>query len=768
MPRSNQFIGVIVIGAFVFMALGFGLYKVDRLLVLQTKLIEASLEIGLEISTAHLHFHEALSSKNLQEIDQVWHHLEIADRYALAVLEGGRIKGNKVPLSSDLISRAHADAVRKELAKLKQATMTWLEDGKTSDDLVSHSENCATQFGLPVEHARKLETAIKEAVKADMVYFRSVQIALMVLCLICAGWIVFWIRQNDRKLLKNFFAIDQAKRNLEEEIVAREKVQNELKEKERLLRATLESTADGILVVDSSGKTVMVNGRFVQIWSIPDELLAERDDDKMLAFVLDQLTDPQEFLSKVRALYQSVDEDSDTLFFKDGRVIRRYSCPLLGDKKICGRVWSFRDITEQTRAEKALTESEESYRDMLKHLSSGILIHATDTTVISANPAACDLFGMTENLVRGRKFSDPIWSFVDTDNKPLPTEKIPVNQVLRTSEATVPMIIGFQNQNESDPRWLLANAFPLFDRYKTIQRVVMSLVDITVVSSDPRDLNCKTPESDGSFSSEDDSILSQVKTACLAASGQMAGQIAHDYNNLLSPLVAYPELLKGLIPSDSDGQNLLSEMSDGAAAMIDINQRLLDFSQRTQSSQASVDLNTLALRVIREKIGDSQVYHVTTELCDELPEIEGSASQISTALGNLLDNATEAMPDGGLITIATSVRQFKTNQTEPVDLSDGEYIELAVTDSGPGLSNSQQQKIFDPFFSTREVDLKRGAGLGLCIAWAIMKGHHGFIDLKSRQGCGSTFYLIFPMTTREQSVPTKPLVNKSQTPSQST
>lgn len=765
MPRSNQLIGVIFIGVFVFIALGYGLYKVDRLSILQTKLIEASLEIGLEISDAHLHFHEALSKKSPQEIDQVWLHLETADRYALAILEGGRIKGNQVPESSDFASRAHADAVREDLTKLKQATMIWLGQGPVDDSLLSHSADCNKQFELPVMHARKLEAAIKDAVKADMLYFRTVQIALMALSLACAGWIIFWIRQNDRKQLQNFYAIEETKRNLEEETVARDEVQKELKEKERLLRATLESTADGILVVNSSGKTMMVNGRFIQIWKIPDDLLAERDDDKMLDFVLEQLENPREFMTKVRALYQSADEDTDTLHFKNGRVIQRYSCPLLEDKEVCGRVWSFRDITEQTNAEKALTESEESYRDTLKHLSSGILVHAADTTVISANPAACDLLGMTENRVRGMKFSDPLWQFVDVDNKPLPTDRIPVNQALATSEPTEPTIIGYRNGDNDEPRWLLANAFPLFDRKKNIQRVVMSLVDVTGLNSSEKKSTGSSHGSLNNNSIDDNSILSPVKAASMAATARMAGQIAHDYNNLLGPLVAYPELLKDTIPSDSDGQELLREMCEGAELMTQINQKLLDFGQRTESEPALIDLNALVELVIHENIDDDQQGRIITELSDELPEIKGSATKISTALGNLLDNAKEAIPDGGSITVTTAVRHLSANGSEHVGIPEGEYIELAVTDSGPGVPNSQTPNIFEPFYSTRQVDRQRGAGLGLSIAWAIMKGHNGFIDMKSRQGYGSTFYLIFPVATQAELSQAKPPADSPEIPS---
>ena len=122
-----------------------------------------------------------------------------------------------------------------------------------------------------------------------------------------------------------------------------------------LLEATIESTTDGILVVNSSGNMVLYNQKFVELWGIPDSILKTRDDGQALKHVLAQLKDPDEFLAKVNELYAHPDDESfDTLEFNDGRIFERYSKPQRIDGKSIGRVWNFRDVTQLKKGEETL------------------------------------------------------------------------------------------------------------------------------------------------------------------------------------------------------------------------------------------------------------------------------------------------------------------------------------------------------------------------------------------------------------------------------
>src|SRR6516225_10444689 len=139
------------------------------------------------------------------------------------------------------------------------------------------------------------------------------------------------------------------------DISGRKLVDAQLRHALSLIEATLESTTDGILVVDLEGRIRGYNGKFVQLWGIPDEVLAKREDDRAVAYVLDQLRNPEEFIARVRHLYAHREETSfDTLEFKDGRVYERYSQPQTIAGVVQGRVWSFRDVTERLRLETQL------------------------------------------------------------------------------------------------------------------------------------------------------------------------------------------------------------------------------------------------------------------------------------------------------------------------------------------------------------------------------------------------------------------------------
>ena len=200
--------------------------------------------------------------------------------------------------------------------------------------------------------------------------------------------------------------LEQRVKELEKKSLEQNSLERALRENEELLKATIESTADGILVVDKNEKISHVNNRFAQMWNIPNELIETRDDNKLLDYVLDQLLYPKEFLSKVQELYNSADEDFDTIYFKNGKILERHSCPLIRNQEISGRVWSFRDVTEQKQAMKALQQSEERHRLYFENISDVIFSTDPDFNIINISPSVERILGYKPEEMIGKPIQD--------------------------------------------------------------------------------------------------------------------------------------------------------------------------------------------------------------------------------------------------------------------------------------------------------------------------------------------------------------------------
>ncbi len=179
-----------------------------------------------------------------------------------------------------------------------------------------------------------------------------------------------------------------------------------------LLNATIESTADGILVVNRQGKIVSFNQKFIEMWRIPRQIVESRDDDQALSFVLDQFRDPEEFLKKVREVNADTETESyDELKFKDGRIFERYSKPQRIGEIVMGRVWSFRDVTEHRRAEE---EKDKLRAQLLQAQKMQAIGQLTGGIAHDFNNILTAIISYGNLLITKMGESDPLRTYVDS------------------------------------------------------------------------------------------------------------------------------------------------------------------------------------------------------------------------------------------------------------------------------------------------------------------------------------------------------------------
>jgi two-component system, cell cycle sensor histidine kinase and response regulator CckA len=234
----------------------------------------------------------------------------------------------------------------------------------------------------------------------------------------------------------------------------------------------------------------------------------------------------------------------------------------------------------------------------------------------------------------------------------------------------------------------------------------------------------------------------------LETAGRIAGQVAHDYNNLLSPLAAYPDLIKRDLPADSVANSYCDDMMEAARQLAEINEDLLALARRGRLETSAVDVNRL-VRQSADQMGDRPATLVVDlDLAEDLMPAEGSPSQILRVLMNIIANGRDAMRDSGVLTIRTRNVYVDSPVGSYNRVEIGEYVEISISDTGCGMPAGIRDSVFDAFYSTKKGS-RRGCGLGLTVVQSIVEDHQGYIDLASEEGSGTTFTLYIPVSRRE-------------------
>ncbi len=361
------------------------------------------------------------------------------------------------------------------------------------------------------------------------------------------------------------------------------------------------------------------------------------------------------------------------------------------------------------KAEKALRESEQRFKSIFENSLDGIFLSSSHGDILKANPAACAMLNRQEGdiLASGRD------SFVDLDD-PTYYESVETRKLTGKFRGEV----NFRRKDGS--------TFPADIASVTFEDTSGAVRAITVV----RDISERKMAE-----KEKENLTTQLaQSQKMQAMGTLVAGIAHDFNNMLQVIVGYCEiLLLGKKEGEQDFAELQTILKT-AQQEAELVKRLITFSGKGAVKKVPVDLNdrisdvaTMFLRSFPKEIV------IRFQLAQNLSLIEADPDQIDQVIINLAINAQEAMPDGGTLV-------FETLDSH----TDGDYVMFSLSDTGRGMDQETLARVFEPFFSTKQRDYRRGTGLGLAVVQGIVEKHGGSITCESAVGSGTKFRILFP------------------------
>lgn len=297
--------------------------------------------------------------------------------------------------------------------------------------------------------------------------------------------------------------------------------------------------------------------------------------------------------------------------------------------------------------------------------------------------------------------------------------------------------IGYEepmDRSNGDQLWVLTSKVPLRDSHGRVTGLLGTYSDITEQKKQEEERRQLQEKLE--------------KAQRMESLGILAGGIAHDLNNMLGPLVGYPDLMLRKLDRDNPMRKQVERISRSARDAAEVIQDLLTLARRGRYEMKPTHLENVIEDYLDspsyEKLTDRNPHvSVGVEIDRDVGNVNGSGPHLTKVLMNLVVNAFDAMEEGGNLNIRLSQKYLKKLPNGYDDIVPGEYISLRVSDSGSGISEEDIRKIFEPYYSTKTMG-RSGTGLGLAVVYGIVKDHNGYYDIESDLGKGTAFELFFP------------------------
>ncbi len=493
-----------------------------------------------------------------------------------------------------------------------------------------------------------------------------------------------------------------------------------LQDSESLSQAILETAMDGFWVVDMQGRLLEVNATFCRMSGYSQqELLNMRVSD---LDVIEEFDDSAAHIRKV--LTEGEDRFESRHRRKDGSIFHvevsvQYR-PLAG-----GQLVAFlRDITERKKAEETLEKSKALYHDLVETSQDLIWQCDAEGRYTYLNPAWEKVFAYSIEEMLGRKFSDFQTPEIATRDQKEFGHLLQGNTV-RGWETTHIGKAGNKIQ-------LIFNAVFVLDKNGEVKGTRGTAYDITKRKH---------------LEEERKSLQTQLQHAQkMEAIGTLAGGIAHDFNNILSAILGYAELAQDDCPAGSILEGEIKQILKAGNRAKDLVKQILAFSRQAEAKDMPLQPAIIikeAIKMLRSSLPST--IDIKQDIDAGAGPILADATQIHQIVMNLGTNAYHAMEEtGGTLSISLKKTALTQNDLlhEPHVLP-GEFVQLTVSDSGSGIAPEIRERIFDPYFTTKEVG--KGTGMGLAIIHGIVKSRGGSVSCQSRPGAGTVFQVLLPI-----------------------